>query len=97
MRQKTGPKPLGRMSFKDAAFRLMKKAKAPLHYKTITEDALSKKWIDTEGKTPSQTMLFVIRREMKRRDSLFVGKGLGIYGLSRRGQRLKLGPLPRKR
>ena len=40
--------------------------KKPMHYKAITEKALSLNWIETQGKTPEATMYAQILNETKR-------------------------------
>ena len=40
------------MQFKDAAYEILKKAKGPLHYNDITDQALIAGLLDTMGKTP---------------------------------------------
>ena len=77
-------------SFTDAAAKVLERFgnKQPMHYRTITEQALKLDWIATEGKTPEATMyaqvLTEIRRHQKRREQpRFVQHGRGYVGLSR--------------
>ncbi|MBQ4802358.1 winged helix-turn-helix domain-containing protein [Aquimarina sp. MMG015] len=42
--------------FKIAAVKVLEEAKQPLHYVKITEMALDKGWLETEGKTPAASM-----------------------------------------
>lgn len=59
----------------------------PMHYRSITQKALDKGWLITEGKTPENTMYALIATEIKRRQSrgeqsLFVKCGRGLFSLS---------------
>ena len=71
------------MTFTDAAYRILKDNKEPMHYKKITEQALKRDYIETEGKTPEATMTARISHEIKKKGekSRFVRAGRGIYGL----------------
>jgi len=61
--------------------------KKPMHYKMITERALEKGWLVTEGKTPEATMYAQVITEIKRQQKQgkyprFVRHGLGYVGLN---------------
>ena len=73
-----------------AAFIILKEHGKPLHVKEIIRIALSKKMIDTKGKTPIATLLADFHNENKRRakrnDILrFVRISPGIWGLAEWG------------
>jgi restriction system protein len=77
-------------SFTDAAEKVLKDFgdKQPMHYRVITQKALERGWLATQGKTPEATMyaqiLTEIRRYQKRGEqSRFVQHGKGYVGLSR--------------
>ncbi len=85
-----GPKPASTFSFTDAAEKVLEQfgQKKPMHYRVITEKALSLGWLDTAGKTPEASMyaqvLTEIRRYQKRGEQpRFVQHGRGYVGLSR--------------
>ena len=59
----------------------------PMHYRDITQKALDKGWLITEGKTPENTMYALISIEIKRSQSrgeqpLFAKRGRGLFSLS---------------
>jgi hypothetical protein len=60
-----------RMSFTDAAERVLMESsdREPLHYGAITERALERGLIRTEGRTPPATMYSSIFTEMRRRET----------------------------
>lgn len=77
-------------SFTDAAEKVLEQfsKKQPMHYRVITEEALERGWLATEGKTPEASMyaqiLMEIRRYQKRGEQpRFVQHGKGYVGLSR--------------
>jgi len=77
-------------SFTAAAEKVLEEfgQKKPMHYRDMTQKALDKKWIVTEGKTPEASMyaqiLTEIRRQQKRGEQpRFVQHGRGYVGLSR--------------
>ena len=76
-------------SFTDCAQKVLEEfgSKKPMHYKEITEKALNKKWLVTEGKTPEASMyaqvIMEIKRQQKRGEQpRFVQHGRGYVGLS---------------
>ena len=82
--------PATTFSFTDAAEKVLEQfgQKKPMHYRAITEKALSLGWLDTAGKTPEASMyaqvLTEIRRYQKRGEQpRFVQHGRGYVGLSR--------------
>ena len=79
----------GKLSFTQAAYELLARAGRPMHYRELTDLALAKKWILTNGKTPEQTMVSLLRAEIRRNGARarFVAKGLGLYALSRYAKR----------
>jgi len=80
----------GGFSFTNCAQKVLEEFsnKKPMHYRKITEKALLKSWLITEGKTPEATMyaqiITEIRRQQKRGEQpRFVQHGRGFVGLSR--------------
>ncbi len=78
-----------RLSFLDAAERILRESggREPLHYGLITKRALDHGLIQTQGRTPADTMLAMIYTETKRRESRgeaprFVRHGRGLVGLA---------------
>ena len=76
-------------SFADAAERVLGEShdRKPLHYAVITEQALERSLIRTEGRTPSATMYSQILTEIRRRETRgesprFVQHGRGMVGLA---------------
>ena len=71
------------LSFLDAAARVLHDANEPLHYRVITEQALAKDLVQTQGKTPADTMNAQISVSIKSKGdaSRFVRVRPGIYGL----------------
>ena len=76
-------------SFTDCAQKVLEEfgGKKPMHYKKITEKALGKGWLVTEGKTPEATMYAQVITEIKRQQKRgerprFVQHGRGYVGLS---------------
>ena len=60
----------------------------PMHYREITEQALAKGWLVSEGKTPEASMYAQVITEIKRQQKRgeaprFVQHGRGFIGLSR--------------
>ena len=53
------------MTFLEAAHRVLKTRRKPLHSKEITRIALRKRWLKTRGKTHWATMTSQILREIK--------------------------------
>lgn len=52
-------------SFREAAIKILKDVKKPVHYKEITRIALEKNLIKTSGKTPEATMRVIIVQDIK--------------------------------
>ena len=79
----------GVVSFTDAAERVLRESggREPMHYAKITELALARGLIRTEGSTPAATMYSVILQERRRRDACgepqrFVQHRRGLVGLA---------------
>jgi hypothetical protein len=75
------------MTFTDAAYRLLGESGEPRHYRWLTEEALHRGWLKTEGKTPEATMYAVLFMEIKneipgKAPSRFVRTGRGMFGLA---------------
>lgn len=70
--------------FKLAAFEILKEAEAPMHYKEITEKALEKGLITTDGDSPEHTMISQLSTEIKSKQesSNFIRTGPGIFALN---------------
>ncbi len=78
------------LSFTEAAIKVLEEYgdKRPMHYRDITERALTLGWLRTEGITPEATMYAQIVAEIKRYRSRgeqprFVKHGRGLFGLTR--------------
>ncbi len=76
-------------SFTECAQKVLEEfgGKKPMHYKEITEKALDKGWLLTDGKTPEATMYAQVITEIKRQQKRgkqprFVQHGGGYVGLS---------------
>ncbi len=76
-------------SFTDAAEQILVESpdRRPLHYAAITEQALERGLIHTEGRTPSATMYSQILTDIRRRETRgesprFVQHGRGMVGLA---------------
>ncbi len=73
------------MTFLEAAYRILKEEKKPLHFRKITEMAIQRGLIETEGQSPELTMHAVLSRDIKNkgRNSLFVkdNKRRGFFRL----------------
>ena len=76
-------------SFSDAAERVLSESQdhKPLHYAAITEQALERGLIQTQGRTPSATMYSQILTEIRRHETRgesprFVQHGRGMVGLA---------------
>ncbi len=69
------------MNFKEAAIKILSEAKAPLHYKEITERAIKQGLIKTQGSTPWATMNSVISTSIKKEgeNSRFLRTKPGYY------------------
>lgn len=71
----------------EAAYKILKESKKPLHVEDIIKIALDKKLIKTQGKTPESTLaadlLFENRRKTKKGSKLrFIKVGSGTWGLT---------------
>lgn len=87
---KTAPGKVPTVSFTDAAEQVLERFgnRKPLHYRTITDTALSERLISTAGQTPEATMyaqiLTEIQRTVKRgKQPRFMKYGKGYVGLSK--------------
>jgi hypothetical protein len=71
------------MNFKDAAYIVLRDEKKPLTARIITDIALSRGFIKSEGKTPDRTMAAEIYRDMNAfgERSNFIKPGRGLFGL----------------
>ena len=76
-------------SFADAAERVLKESldRKPMHYAAITEQALERGLIHTQGRTPSATMYSQILTQIRRHETRgesprFVQHGRGMVGLA---------------
>ena len=73
------------MSFKKAAYEVLKKSKEPLTAKEITDIALQEKLIETTGQTPEATMGAQIYVDMNtNKDTHFIKVGRGRFSLKDR-------------
>src|SRR3989339_1954525 len=71
------------MTFKSAAYQILKEADKPLHSKEITKIALKQKLIKSDGKTPHATMNAHLLEDVNNnhRRSRFVKLGPSLFGL----------------
>lgn len=77
------------LSFSDAAQKVLEQFanNQPMHYRDITEKALDKQYLNSQGITPAQTMRVVIKREIDRynargeRPRFYIEQG-GYIGLT---------------
>ena len=67
---------LGRMSFRDAAYEILKSSKKPLGPSDIAREAIKRKLIKTNSKRPGGTMGARVRS-----DKRFVSAGSGKWTL----------------
>ena len=79
----------GRLSFTDAAEQILRESpkREPIHYSDLTEQALERDLIRTEGRTPAASMYSMILTEIRRREARgesarFVQHGRGMVGLA---------------
>lgn len=82
----------GTLTFLDAAERVLRENGAPLHYRAITEKAISEGLLASSGASPHNTMSAQIGTDIKKADergtiSRFVKDGSATYGLSDWGER----------
>jgi DNA-directed RNA polymerase delta subunit len=71
----------------EAAYKILKEAKKPLHVAEIVKIAIAKKMIRTKGKTPESTLAVDLLLENRRKDkqgikTRFVKIGSGTWGLT---------------
>ena len=73
-----------RISFKQAAYRTLKEAGTPLHYREITRLAIENGLIDSSGKTPEATMIAQLGVDVnfKKERSPFVKTSPGCFALN---------------
>jgi DNA-directed RNA polymerase delta subunit len=75
------------LSKTEAAYKILKEAKKPLHVAEIIKIALAKKLIKTKGKTPESTLAVDLLLENRRKTEQgiklrFVKVGSGTWGLT---------------
>ena len=72
-------------SFKDAAYRVLKKARKPLHSKEITEMAIKHGWLKTTGKTPYVTMSALLTTDIntKGNKTRFIKTAPNVFGINK--------------
>lgn len=70
--------------FKIAAIKVLEEAGVPLHYKDITQIALDKEYLTTDGKTPEASMNAQLITEVNSlgKDSTFIKTGPGTFSLN---------------
>jgi hypothetical protein len=71
-------------SFKQAAQQVLTESRTPLHYRKITEKAIEKNLIESDGKTPWATMNAQLSMDIKNNGekSIFIRTNPGEFGLS---------------
>jgi len=69
------------MMWRDAIIRVLKDAKASMHYTDIADEIISRKYRKDVGATPANTVATVVTTEIrnKGKDSVFVRTGYGEY------------------
>lgn len=72
------------MTATDAAYRVLREAGEPLHFKEITKSILAAGLWETKGKTPSQTVRASIQGDIKKKgtQSRFYQPGPGMFALA---------------
>jgi HB1, ASXL, restriction endonuclease HTH domain len=68
-------------NYLNAAFEVLRKAKEPLHYVQITEQAIARGLIKPRGYTPEATMRGQLNTAVKSGDLRFVKLGPGVFAL----------------
>ncbi len=68
-------------NYLNAAFEVLRRAKAPLHYREITEQAMARGLIKPKGYTPDATMRGQLNTAVKTGDFRFVKLGPGTFAL----------------
>jgi hypothetical protein len=70
-------------SWKDAIVRVLKESDGPLHYTEITDQILSRGYYETDGATPTNTVVSQLTASLKgnKDESPFLKVGRGIYTL----------------
>jgi restriction system protein len=71
------------LSFADATALILGEAGTPLHYRDITEQALERNLIQTEGKTPQASLNAILAVDIKQKgeSSRFIRVKPGVFGL----------------
>ena len=71
-------------AYLDSAVKVLKGAEKPLHYKEITQQAITRNLVMPGGKTPADSMGSQISTDIKRKGaaSKFVRVKAGVYGLN---------------
>lgn len=74
---------MSKLSWKEAIIRILTDAKGPLHYRTITEEIMTRKLVETKGATPADTVGSQITSSIKSdgEKSPFVKVARGTFGL----------------
>ena len=77
------PRKKGRMSGLDAAAKVIKEAKQPLHCREVVDRMIAKGLWTTSGKTPAATIYAAMLREIQRKGdaSRFVRTERGVFAL----------------
>ena len=79
-----------KLSFKEAAIKILKEAEEPLSAKEITEIALDEELIDTSGVTPEATMAAQLYTDInKNSSSKFKKVGRGLFALKKQTESAK--------
>ena len=72
------------MTFLEAAYKILKENRKPMHYKEITRIAVDKGLIETEGSRPELTMHSMLSTDIKTKgtESLFKKLRAGIFSIN---------------
>src|SRR5450756_284252 len=71
------------MNFAEAAFKILKDAGVPLHFREITKRVVDQSLVEVQGQTPWNSMNGVLRRLIRNqgKEAPFVSLGEGKFGL----------------
>ena len=71
-------------TFKEIAYKILREAGKPLHFKEITKIALKKGWLKTKGKTPEATMYaeLIVDVNKNKSKSLFIKAAPSTFAIN---------------
>lgn len=76
--------PLGKMSFRNAALKILEETKRPMYVSEISAEVFKRRLIKSEGKTPINTLSALLNRLIKQHDGAYkdkrlIKKGKGLF------------------